>query len=378
MKKRRIGIIENLNYTECLSPSKIFSASELMSISGGNTGNIAYVQGIRSLLSNEIRSINWSSDIGQINKDIDHIIVCCANQLGSHVDLSGWADRLQNFNKPVTLIGLGVQSNSYDEFPELPSGTKKFLDIVNTLRIDSTDNISVRGQFTKTYLESLGYKSVVTGCPSMHINPDPDLGNTILKNAQESMKRVAVLAGNPWDTKSCFLEKKLIQIVLEFSGSYVLQHPIGPFQLMLNEFDSIDIEQMKYFYKVYGERIDDKPIFTWFKDNAVFYTNPFEWLEFYKNYTCSLGPRYHGVALSLQSGVQGFVITIDSRTKELCDETCVPYLEIDNLRNLTSKEIVESCVWSNEIATKYSEKKMMNRIVFNDFLLSQSLYPNYF
>ncbi len=132
---KRVGLIDNLqDLPGFLSKTyEIATSSQVMAATGGNTGNLAFVYAVKKIIANPIRRVQWNSKPATLRDHVDHLVICCANQLGVHVDLGGWADRLEQFQLPVTLIGLGIQSDSMDKNPEIPDGTLKFLNIVKKL-----------------------------------------------------------------------------------------------------------------------------------------------------------------------------------------------------------------------------------------------------
>ncbi|SSW87067.1 Uncharacterised protein [Klebsiella pneumoniae] len=116
---KRIGIIDNLNNIEQFVNYQFSQASaqDVMTATGGNTGNIAFVHGVRKLIGNQLTRIGWGWEASVVRQKVDHLIICCANQLGEHVDLGGWADRLEAFGLPVTLFGIGAQADSMNVHP---------------------------------------------------------------------------------------------------------------------------------------------------------------------------------------------------------------------------------------------------------------------
>ena len=101
---KRIGIIDNLNNIEQFVNYQFSQASaqDVMTATGGNTGNIAFVHGVRKLIGNQLTRIGWGWEASVVRQKVDHLIICCANQLGEHVDLGGWADRLECYAYTTT------------------------------------------------------------------------------------------------------------------------------------------------------------------------------------------------------------------------------------------------------------------------------------
>ena len=377
---KRIGIIDNLVDIQSLLENRYHNcdSAEVMKATGGNTGNVAFVFGARQIINNPITRIGWDSDPGIVKQRVDHLVVCCANQIGKHADLGAWADRLEQFSLPVTLIGLGAQSDSYEVEPIVPDGTKRFLKLVTELRTNSEQpNIGVRGAFTQTTLQTLGVESIRTGCPSLMISKEPKLGQQILRRQNgNSYEKVAVAAGNPWHGPSAFLERVLVDVVDNYSGAYVLQHPESMLQIAYGETENITEKTVSRFLEVYGERFDLESMLLWYRRNAYTFIDAPNWMRFLDKFDAVIGPRYHGVALALQHAIPGCVFTIDSRTKELCEETAVKAIHMSELKDLDANNLVEVSRWVSDDANSFDANRVAKSRVFIDFLARNEIEPS--
>jgi hypothetical protein len=376
MIKKRIGLIDNLgniddflinNFSSCTS-------TEIMNATGGNTGNIAFVYGAKKLLKNNFTRINWGTPREWVKDNIDLIVISCANQLGAHVDLEPWAKGLEEFAKPVALIGIGVQSDTKEIFPDIPVGTERFLKIVSDLRPDGAINITTRGEYSKSFLEKLGYKSYPAGCPSLHITDHKDLGLEILEFQKKNKPvKVGVAAGNPWHAKSSKLEKTLTDIVDNKLGAYILQHPELMISLAIGEMENLTENQLNGILAAYGEKFTKQELIDWYRRNAVLFIDIGNWIQFYKRFDLILGPRYHGVAIAVQAGRPGTVITIDTRTEELCDQTGIKKLDIDSALKLSEADLLDSCIWTDEDAQNLTQIKNLQHDLYIEFIRSLGL-----
>ena len=377
---KRIGIIDNLVDIQSLLENRYHNcdSAEVMKATGGNTGNVAFVFGAGQIINNPITRIGWDSDPGIVKQRVDHLVVCCANQIGKHADLGAWADRLEQFSLPVTLIGLGAQSDSYEVEPIVPDGTKRFLKLVTELRTNSEQpNIGVRGAFTQTILQTLGVESIRTGCPSLMISKEPKLGQQILRRQNgNSYEKVAVAAGNPWHGPSAFLEHVLIDVVDSYSGAYVLQHPDFMFQIAYGETKNFTEKTSNRLLEVYGGRFDLESMLLWYRKNAYTFIDAPNWMRFLDKFDAVIGPRYHGVALALQHAIPGCVFTIDSRTKELCEETAVKAIHMSELKDLDANNLVEVSRWVTDDANRFDANRVEKSRVFIDFLARNEIEPS--
>tara|TARA_Y100001956_G_scaffold15437_1_gene14866 strand:- start:1744 stop:2904 length:1161 start_codon:yes stop_codon:yes gene_type:complete len=376
----KIGIITNLqNIDKFVSTELAFANSERwMAATGGNTGNVAFVQGIKNIITAEkVGEVHWGDNPEAVNEYYDLLIICCANQIGAHVDLGSWADRLTAFNLPTLFIGLGAQSNSIGEHPDVPEGTIRLLELSKKLRTKpDVPNIITRGPFTTEVLEKLGVESLPYGCPSQFISTELNIGKKCLKHQETAQHfRVLTAAGNPWHA-SYTLEKTLVEIVNEYKGDYVLQHPVSLVQLALAEGEVIEDNQRERLEKIYGFMGSWETICDWFRSHGVLFADAQNWMLYSKRFTLAIGPRYHGVALPIQAGVPGKVIAIDSRTEELSDTTGIPFVRYKEIEKLSKEELVDWCKWSEEDANKYDLIRKNNAESYSEFLTKNLVSPS--
>lgn len=376
---KRVGLIDNLQDLPSFIGTQYATATaaECMAATGGNTGNVAFVHAARKILGNPITRVGWGWTPAVVRERVDHLVICCANQLGKHADLGSWADRLEQFGLPVTLLGLGAQSDSLQVAPEIPAGTQRFLKLVKELRGSAETNIAVRGDFTHGVLAGLDVPSLPIGCPSLHISPDRRLGASILAwQAAHPVQRVAVAAGNPWHGPSAALERVLVELVDAYQGDYVLQHPESMLQFAFGEVEAITPQAKARFLEVYGPRFTFETLLEWYRHHAAVYVDPASWLRALRRFDLAIGPRYHGIALAVQAGRPGCVVTIDSRTEELCLGTALKYLPLDVASGLSVSELVNESRWTNVDACAFDEARSKKARDYKNFLLVNELSPS--
>ena len=376
---KRVGLIDNLrNPDEFLAKRlDVASAQEVLTATGGNTGNVAFVYGTRRLIENPITRIDWGLTPDVVRHRVDHIVVCCANQLGQHADLGDWAADLERFDLPVTLVGLGAQSKDLQTEPVIPAGTAKFLETVGRLNGALASNISVRGDFTRAFLARKRIDAAALGCPSQFIASSRSLGKAVLNSQDKrTVERIAVAAGNPWHTESAALERVLVEIVEQYRGEYVLQHPEEMFQFALADVDGIGEATTKRFLEVYGERFTKASLLAWYRQNSCFFVDAPNWLRFLSKFDLALGPRYHGVALAIQAGIPGTVITIDSRTTELCAGTGIKSLPVATALKMTAIELIDASRWTDEDAMRFDLNRVDKARGYVQFIEDNGLQPS--
>lgn len=374
----RVALIDNLQDPFGLLVNEGYEASteRYMAAVGGNTGNLAFVLGAKKSLGHELKRIGWGWSTDPVRENFDVIVISCANQIGAHTDLGGWADSLRRFNLPVVLIGLGAQRPNYEDDIKIPQGTLDFLQLVTELRPNpSVLNIGVRGTFTQEILKENGFESEVLGCPSLFISPVMKLGEHIASRArEEDNKRYAVAAGNPYHAGNLPFEVEMIRFVNRTGSPYILQHPNSLISLFLGDItDDEKVEEIGSTLEI-G---DTKETRLWFERNSYAFHEASSWMNFLRHYDGVFGARYHGVALGIQAGIPGLVVNIDSRTRELADTTGIPTISADEAKKLPWQDFLGKLQWS----TTQGEDFDRNRILFAgkmcDFLQGNQLDPSH-
>ena len=376
---RGIGLIDNLNgvaeFRERRLPES--SASEWMTAVGGNTGNVAFVHGSIISIGAKTTSIGWGSDPKKVRERCDRLVVACANQLGAHVDLGKWAERLKAFDLPVTLVGIGIQTTDYEKEISLPEGSYRFLEVVKQLRFTSdAANIGVRGQLTKAFLARRGIASYVIGCPSLFIARRERLGDVLRASCRRLPKKIAIAAGNPWHGATCSLEETLAEIVDKHRGAYIIQHPEAMLKILLGETRDILPQTMAQCVRAYGGRFNVNSLVEWYRENAYAFADVGSWMQFLRKFDRILGPRFHGVVLGIQTGIPGYVIHIDNRTKELCDATMIKNFGASDLIERSLDELISLTNWNGSDIEKFERRRVQNAGAFVDLLKGNEIDPS--
>lgn len=373
---KRVGLIDNLSHIDTfITKYAEATAAQVMAATGGNTGNLAFVAGTRALLANPIKRIGWDWAPEAVRQHCDHIVVACANQVGSHVDLGDWLERLEKFGLPTTLVGLGAQAEFADQPPTPPSGTLDLLRYIDGQARNSI-SIAVRGNFTCHVLGSFGVRSLPLGCPSLMLSRCRDLGQKILLRQEDSgaVRKVAVAAGNPWHTRSAPLERTLSEIVDRLRGDYVLQHPEPMLALAYGE--PVSVATLECFVWAFGGRFDFSSLRAWFRRNATAFVDVGNWIRHLKRFDAVIGPRYHGVALGVQAGVSGLVVTIDARTQELCEGSGLKAIDIADALPMGAEELVEAARWTQSDAERLDSSRAACARGYVQFLTQNELVPS--
>lgn len=318
---------------ESIDKSNLLSTDDLFAKVGNNTGNLAYVYAARLILGSEIKHLDWASTHNA--KSNESLVISCANQLGAHCDMSGQATKLSAFDMPMIAVGLGAQAKSIEEMPAVPQGTLDWYDVMAGKSISSAPNIALRGEHTYKYLKSIGREksAVVLGCPSNLINPNKQLGKTIKEREVFPPRRVAVAAGTPWVPDHRVLERSLADIVTLTGGSYIAQASLEMIKLARADFSSLNREQLIKFRNFLRPNLVLPEFQQWCRQYMAMFVHVPSWMEHLRKFDFVVGNRIHGVMLALQAGVPALCIAHDSRTSEMCEAMCVPYVTMDKVKS---------------------------------------------
>jgi hypothetical protein len=151
---------------------------ELFAYVGHNNGNLAFVHAIRQHVQAPMAVYGWGTPAATLRREVDLLVMPCANQLGKHSDLGGLARTLAAADVPVVAIGLGAQAGKESHDVELTPGTLAWLQTVARLRPRRTRPTSrCAGRTPSGRCSGSASTGVVRGgCPSMFLNPRPTSG----------------------------------------------------------------------------------------------------------------------------------------------------------------------------------------------------------
>jgi hypothetical protein len=312
---------------------------------GHNTGNLAFVYAISRHIVGQVKYLAWHTPPQKLRESADIIVIPCANQLGAHTDLGTLANNLAEAGLPVVAIGLGAQSKSDVADVTLKEGTLQWLKTLGSLAVNrGTPNIYARGPYTQQQIEKLGVNgSISGGCPSFFINESPNLGAKIKANSKSIPAAICVAGGHQSWGNCAPIEQQLVAMISDpfHPGSYVTQSMADMIKISRDEFATIEPNVLEQIRKHIAPHLETAHFIAWCRAYArSFYDVP-SWMDHLRRYDLTVGPRYHGVGLALQAERMGLTVTIDSRTKELCQQTGVPHVAADELKVVTRKALFE-------------------------------------
>jgi hypothetical protein len=351
---------------------------------GGNTGNFAFHFALLNQFAGPKQIFGLHHKPELINKAVDILVYTAANQLGSHTNLKWHAELIKKLEIPFIVIGLGAQADSFENNIELQDGTREWLEaILENGKRFGIKNIWTRGTYTTQQIKRItGDETVIGGCPSYFINWNHNLGisieNKFKRDNELGYSKLAIAAGNFHQGFTKGIERNLVKAMENSDGGeYIVQHPIEMIQLAVEEIDKIPQNYQKAIQRyLFEEPKADKDFKLWAKKYARLYCDVVSWMETLSHHSLTVGMRYHGVALAIQSGSMGCVLTIDSRTQEMCEETSVPFIKIQELEGDWTIDTIKEKI--NFDGKEYDKHRKARCIRYKSFIESVGLRPTKF
>ncbi len=345
---------------------------------GHNNGNLAFVYAIANQIRNPVSFFGWSTPAATLQAAADIVVIPCANQLGRHTDYGAMADNLAKSGLPIVAIGLGAQADSYDRDIELTEGTRRWAGTIAQANGSSSSNIYTRGAYTSGQLDKLGFTgSIAGGCPSYFINQAPGLGQKIHTSWSRSAlpRAISVAAGHQAWLNTRTIEHQLIALMMDpvAPGQYVVQSMAEMVKISRGLFDDVEPQALRAVHDHAVPHYSAEEFRTWCRTYVrSFYDVP-AWMDELRRYDLTIGSRYHGVALALQAETMGITVTIDSRTRELCENTGVPHVEAAALNGPLTRANLKKLIKFDPVA--YDRHRCAAASKYLEFLRSNHLEP---
>lgn len=346
IKELHIGYVAGNKGTVELAYTK--SIAQIFEEVGENLGNLAFWHASQLFFDNSYSFVGWDGKINHINfkKKINLLLFPAANWLNEKSDLSCLAELIRTFNVPCIIFGLGSQSDSENEIPRLKHGTIDFLTEISK----RTPLLFLRGEFTKKVCEHYGVtNTVTTGCPTLLINNDRNLGKTIENKFSLPINNVAIQTSIHKESLRK-TEQTLVEYIYKNNGSYIVQDPDSLLRLISNQ----QLTQIDEIYiNVYQQFCMPNETLENFKQfickQGKYYISINSWINDNRRFTHSIGFRIHGTMLSLMATTPSICLCHDTRTNELCKIMQIPFYNNSELPdNYSVEELLRSYSFNGE------------------------------
>lgn len=365
-----LGIKEAVDGSAHLSTDRVFD------LVGQNTGNLAFHYAISKMLGGGLPCVSWYAPPEAINAGGQIGVMPCANQLGPHANYGSLAERFGNLSISLVAIGLGAQGGAqYGDIPEVPEGSLNWVREIAARAPGPAPNIAVRGAFTLQVLDHYGLasKAVVLGCPTLFLNPDPELGQKIAARIRFPADRIAVAAGHQGWKHLSRLEASLTRLMAATDGVYMVQSPKQMVELARGEAGNLSPEALAACRDYACPELTLDEFKRWSRRHMRAFFDISAWMEYLRGFDFVIGARIHGVMLGLQAGVPSLCIAHDSRTRELCETMKVPFVMARDVVGGISRDDMPRLFQFD--ASEFDRNRAVLAANFGGFLRANRLTP---
>ena len=367
---------------------------------GRNTGNMVYTNAVhQSILfdKNHMYDIYAPTNIEDfskkhninIDKFFDRIVIVCANQIPSDPYLHTFHDVLLKTNLPITVLGIGAQSdlnnnelflNKYDE-KEAPKWNlivqyRSFFKMLE----NKGSLIGTRGHFTTNIINKMGITNNLhtIGCPSWYYKGDKLNVKKIKpfsKNLKVSLSFDLYRDNNLQQDFIIKLGLLLPNATFIHQGTSEIDFVHGYTELERDAYKLPTEVLAKYNLKTIKDPNKQfssilKSISTMYnlkrvRDKSKMFFNINEWYNFAKQQDVYFGSRIHGCIIHIQAGVPSILICHDSRTLEFAKLFKIPHVLVTDLINNQANIINKF----EEIYNSYDHQEMIDNypVLYNNY-----------
>jgi polysaccharide pyruvyl transferase WcaK-like protein len=341
---------------------------KLYSAIGLNTGNLMFTNAMYQNISGNIQQVDFSFNPAIVNEKYDVVIIPAANWLNEYAEWDFLTNTIDQLDVPVVVIGIGLQANTLNlSDVKVSESAQRFIKAVSK----KSNLISTRGDFTTSWLQSIGIENVVTtGCPSLYMDMQvngatPSSENIVLQSTRYGMSQKFL--------ESDSMNRNIFNVAGKFNLDMIYQSEKEEMEFLLTGGGDQNEESasFKLLPSLYG--FEDGARFAEYlrTKGHVFYDLD-KWRDFIINCRGVIGTRLHGAILSLNSGVPAFLIGHDSRTAELINFAAIPSLDTSLLFKAESIAEIEKLFESCDVE-KYRETRLNNFRIYRNFLLENKL-----
>lgn len=348
----------------------------IMAMAGFNTGNLLFTNAVWEQIEGPLVRHHFEFNPAELNTTLRAVVIPAANWFGPHVNFADLANRIEQLDIPVVLIGLGTQDGNYSGDVDVPEGTVRFVRAV----AERSRSISVRGDYTRDILKKYGIRNVtVTGCPSLYHGFRPNSGEVLLRKAAKG-KGTTLLHSTRYSAEhrpfadSPSLHLDLFRLAYQTKTDLLLQSEPEEISLLVDAPGKPEItEALKTnLCDIYQAASWDQLEAYLVAQGRVFFDIA-SWTRGMRGYGRAFGTRLHATIMALNSGIPALLAHHDSRTKEVCEFACLPAV--------AATDCSASLEWLNAAFREadfeqYIEVRQSRKSEYLQFLLDNALPPS--
>lgn len=315
-----------------------------------NSGNIVHGNAPFSIFRNAEYSVdrNWQiqhegrSFREFVNADCSHVVVTVANliRVGNTYPATLeryrlFRERLEGYEKPIVIFGLGAQSTSDDiDEATLPP---EAVDLLQFLA-DRATAISVRGEFTAALFRKFTSADNihVTGCPSFFSRPEAFA--KLRGRLGESDSGTPSFNATHYEraTEMTLLSTAIREDNFLIEPANPALHTFYRDALVDPELASVP-DELAPLLRGSTPPFRRSDLVNYFRSRYRLFRHLEPWIDFnHEHVSFTYGARFHVNMASLLSGRPALWLTHDSRTRELTDTLTLPSLALEAAAEMPS------------------------------------------
>ena len=326
-----------------------------------------FTEAMFRLVDGEVDRIT-AFDPHRVNEEYDAVVVPAANWLNPTANFDVLCQKVKQLEIPVITIGIGLQAESADlDCVVVSESARQFIQVLSR----KAPFISVRGDFTRDWLHSIGVSNVVTtGCPSLYMKIARD-------TVAEPLDRIGVQSTrymiNPKFAESDSVNRRLFEIASQIDSEIIFQSEIEEMKyLIFGDFsDDLSDAAQDSLERCYGVTGVDQ-LKSFLNKRGKVFLDLAQWSDHVRRLKGVIGTRLHGSIIALNSSVPALLLAHDSRTSELVEFARIPTAEKSYVLQAL-QEHGNSFEFDKEGIHQYAETRAINSHVFVDFLAANGL-----
>ena len=260
--------------------------------------------------------------IERINADYECVVLPLANNFRKSYNLNALTGFIRKLRIPCVVVGVGLQAPDAEGIREGYPFDDRVSDFVKAV-LDHSAMLGLRGEFTAEYLKKLGFSPerhfTVTGCPSMFSAgarlPEPRV-KALTPESPISFNYRKEQPGN----LLLLMERTLRRmpgtvLTVQRVEEMVMMHYGLP---LAYTYGDLKADLSRYPHDATHIAVRE--------GRMAGYVSAHSWISDMKNVDLSIGCRIHGNIAAVLAGTPALVLTIDTRTEELCRYHGIPFI----------------------------------------------------
>lgn len=315
---------------------------------GDNAGNLVFQHAVPRLLAGRLvhlheTGVEWGDEA--LHEAARAVIFPAANHLRTGADWSGLNAYLSRPGPPLVVLGLGVQAPLGAGVAETAARltADPHASRLAAILKERAVLLTVRGRFSQAVCAALGIGDArPLGCPSVLINPAPDLGVRVAAHLARLMARLGgngcairpvMAAAAPFEIRTdpdrLVLEQRLFHwFVLERDGLLVQQSGgVSALEAVSGGWDGLPPSTRASIERILAPGMDEAAIRERLGQAGRVPLSAPDWIAMLADRDMVIGSRVHGVLAALAAGVPGILVPHDARTAELARHMHLPMLD---------------------------------------------------